>query len=108
MTAGFAESTNLAQAQGLDLNAFGQALGVGPLASPYSKLKVSKMLSQDWSAQVAIKDCYNSTQLIESASNAPKSQSPLLQLCGSLYGKANQSGFGEEDMIAVGKVLEKL
>lgn len=108
MTAGLAESMNLAQAQGLDLNAFGQALEAGPLASPYSKLKVSKMLSQDWSAQAAIKDCYNSTQLIESATNAAKTISPLIQLCGSLYGKANESGLGEEDMIAVGKVLERL
>ncbi|KAL2015615.1 hypothetical protein VTK56DRAFT_5093 [Thermocarpiscus australiensis] len=105
MTVGLAEAMNLARAQGLDLEAFGQVLEAGPMASAYSKLKVGKMLNQDWSAQAAVKDCYNSTQLIQSAARAAHTRSPLVELCGSLYRHAIQCGLGEEDMISVVKSL---
>lgn len=107
MTAGLAESMNLARAQGLDLQAFGRVLDAGPLASAYSKLKIAKMINQDWSPQAAMKDCYNSAQLIQSAVKAADTRSPLAQLCESLYGEAIESGLGEEDMIAVVKLLSR-
>lgn len=105
MTAGLAESMALARAQNLDIEAFGQVLDAGPMASAYSKIKVAKMINQDWSAQAAIKDCYNITELIDSASNALDAQTPLIHLTGSLYKQAIDRGFGEYDMIAVEKVL---
>ncbi|KAK6217960.1 hypothetical protein LQW54_003016 [Pestalotiopsis sp. IQ-011] len=108
MTAGLAESMNLARTQGLNLEAFAQVLQAGPMASAYSGLMIQKMLNQDWSAQAAIKDCYNSTQLIQSAATESGVQSPLIQLCGTLYAQAIQSGLGEEDMISVMKVIGAL
>jgi len=105
MTAGIAESANLARAQGLNLEAFRQVLNSGPLASAYSKLKLAKILEDDWSAQAAIKDCYNSTQLIRAAADEANVSVPLIQLCGSLYKRAYESGLGEEDMIAIGKLF---
>lgn len=105
MTVGLAESMNLARAQGLDVEAFGQVLDAGPMASQYSKLKIAKMLDGDWSPQAAIKDCYNSARLIKEAGSAAKTEMPLIQVCGSLYGQAMQSGLAEEDMIAVAKVV---
>ncbi|KAI5918071.1 putative NAD binding NADP oxidoreductase coenzyme F420-dependent [Camillea tinctor] len=104
-TAGLAESMNLARAQGLDVEAFVQVLDAGPMASPYSKLKLAKMLAQDWSPQAAIKDCFNITQLITSAAKAAQTQSPFIQLCETMYGRAIQSGIGDEDMIALTKTL---
>ena len=105
MTVGLAESMNLAQAQGLDLGAFGQVLDAGPMASAYSTLKVGKMLRQDWSAQAGIKDCYNSTQLIQAAAKEADTKAPFIQLCGALYKQAIESGLGDEDMISVVKCL---
>ncbi|KAM0324442.1 hypothetical protein ACHAQA_008224 [Verticillium albo-atrum] len=70
MTAGLAESMALARAQGLDVEAFSQVLNAGPMASAYSKIKIAKMLNEDWSPQAAIRDCFNITQLIGSASDA--------------------------------------
>ncbi len=67
MTAGLAEATNLARAQGLDLNAFSQVLEASPMVSTHSRLKIAKMLNEDWSAQAALEDCYNLTLLIKSA-----------------------------------------
>ncbi|CAG9974880.1 unnamed protein product [Clonostachys byssicola] len=107
MNAGLAESMNLARAQGLNLEAFVTALDAGPMASAYSKMKTTKMLHQDWSPQASARDCYNSTQLIRSAIEEANTQSPLALLSASLYRKAIESGWGDEDMISVYKVLQQ-
>ncbi|KAF4451266.1 hypothetical protein F53441_5687 [Fusarium austroafricanum] len=105
VTAGLAESMNLARAQGLDLKAFGKVLDSGPLASAYSKLKIAKILKEDWSPQAAIKDCYNSTELIKTAAQEAHADAPLIRVCNSLYRDANDEGLGEEDMMAIYKLF---
>lgn len=105
LTVGLAESMTLAKAQGLDLAAFGKVLEACPMASAYSKIKVGKMLNQDWSPQAALKDCYNSTQLIQSAAASANTRSPLMAVCGKLYAQAMEAGLGEEDMIAIAKQI---
>ncbi|KAL6800922.1 hypothetical protein GGI35DRAFT_458436 [Trichoderma velutinum] len=107
VTAGLAESMNLARAQGLNLEAFSSVLDAGPLASAYSKIKLAKMAKQDWSAQAAVKDCYNSTELIRTAAKAAEAKTPLIQVCNSLYKQAMDSGLEDEDMIAVYRVLSE-
>jgi len=105
MTAGLAEAMALAQAQDLDAEAFAQVLDAGPMASAYSKLKMDKMIKQDWTAQASIQDCFNSTELIKLASEQANVHSPLISLCNLLYKQSIQSGIGEEDMIAINKTL---
>ncbi|KAJ5701452.1 hypothetical protein N7488_009000 [Penicillium malachiteum] len=105
LTVGLAEAMNLAKAQGVDLEAFGQVVEACPMASNYSDIKVGKMINDDWSPQAAIKDCYNSTQLIQSAAVSANIQSPLMDVCGKLYAQAMDAGLGEEDMIAISKVI---
>ncbi|KAL2811421.1 putative NAD binding NADP oxidoreductase coenzyme F420-dependent [Aspergillus granulosus] len=107
LTVGLSESVNLARAQDLDLKAFEQVLEACPMASAYSKLKAAKVRDEDWSAQASLKDCYNSTQLIESAAAAAGTRSPLMQLCGKLYKEAIETGLGEEDMISIAKTVGK-
>ncbi|EHK17383.1 uncharacterized protein TRIVIDRAFT_57290 [Trichoderma virens Gv29-8] len=107
VTAGLAESMNLARAQGLNLEAFSSVLDAGPLASAYSKLKLAKIAKGDWSAQAAVKDCYNSTELIRTAAKAAEAETPLIQVCNSLYRQAMDSGLEDEDMIAVYRVLSE-
>lgn len=108
VTAGLAESMNLARAQGLNLEAVSQVLDAGPLASAYSKLKLAKILRNDWSAQAAVNDCYNSTELIQAAAKEAGAKSPLIQVCNSLYRQARESGLDKEDMITVYKVLSDM
>jgi 3-hydroxyisobutyrate dehydrogenase len=91
--------------QDLDIAAFGQVVGACPMASAYSHIKVGKMLNQDWSLQAALKDCYNSTQLIQSAAVSENTGSPLMDVCGKLYAQAMEAGLGEEDMIAIPKQI---
>ncbi|KAF4502479.1 gamma hydroxybutyrate dehydrogenase [Fusarium agapanthi] len=101
VTTGLAESVNLARAQGLDLEAFEQVLNSSPLASAYSKVKIAKILKGDWTPQAAVKDCYNSTELIKSAAQDVQVQTPFIQVCNSLYREAHESGLGEDDMMAI-------
>ncbi|KAJ3497122.1 hypothetical protein NLG97_g2133 [Lecanicillium saksenae] len=105
MTAGLAESMNLARAQGLDVNAFGEVLDAGPMASAYSKLKVAKMIAEDWSPQAAIADCYNLTELVQDAAGEVGAQTPLMTVCNTLYRDAVSRGFGGDDMIAIHQVM---
>ncbi|KAL7904913.1 hypothetical protein GGI35DRAFT_472106 [Trichoderma velutinum] len=105
VTAGLAESMNLARAQGLNLESFGKVLDACPLASAYSRVKIAKILKEDWSPQAAIKDCYNSTQLIRSAAQDAQVQTPFIEICNSLYRDAYNFGWGEEDMMAIYKLF---
>ncbi|KAJ0415129.1 NAD(P)-binding protein [Aspergillus carlsbadensis] len=105
LTVGLSESVNLARAQGLDLEAFEQVLEACPMASAYSKLKIAKIRDNDWSAQASLKDCYNSTQLIELAAAAAETRSPLMEVCGRLYKEGMEAGLGEEDMISIVKTV---
>ncbi|KAM3501955.1 hypothetical protein MY11210_009218 [Beauveria gryllotalpidicola] len=105
MTAGLAESMNLARAQGLDVDAFGRVLDAGPMASAYSKLKVAKMIAEDWSPQAAVADCYNLTELVQEAAGEVGAQTPLMTVCNALYKDAVDRGFGGDDMIAIHKVM---
>jgi 3-hydroxyisobutyrate dehydrogenase len=103
VTMGLAECMKLARSQDLDIQAVGQVLDAGQLASVYSKTKVAKILAQDWSPQAAVKDCYNNTRLILSAAEEVNAQVPLARMAEALYKQAIESGLGEEDMIAIAK-----
>ncbi|GAP87645.2 putative gamma hydroxybutyrate dehydrogenase [Rosellinia necatrix] len=105
LTVGLAESANLARAQGLDLGVLREVLNTGPMASAYSHIKISKIIDHDWSTQAAIKACYYSSDLICNAAEASGVRSPLAQLCRSMYAEATDAGFGEEDLIAIIKIL---
>ncbi|KAB8254134.1 putative NAD binding NADP oxidoreductase coenzyme F420-dependent [Aspergillus pseudonomiae] len=105
-TVGLAESMNLARAQGIDLAAFAEVLDACPMASAYSKIKVQKILNEDWSPQATLKDCYNSTQLIQNAVKLANTRSPSMEICDKLYQTAVDAGLSEEDMISIAKVIE--
>ena len=107
VTAGLAESLNLARAQGLNLEVVGKALNASSLASDYSKVKVPKIVNQDWSTQGAVGVCYGSMKFIHSAANDTGTRSPVLDVCMRLFEEAIHSGIGEEDMIAIYKMLNK-
>ncbi|TDZ15254.1 Glyoxylate/succinic semialdehyde reductase 1 [Colletotrichum orbiculare MAFF 240422] len=106
MTAALAESFGLAAAQGLDLEAFGQVLDAGPMASAYTKMKIAKLLGRDWSPQASVRDCHNSTELILKALREANATTPYAQLYNLVYSKAREAGLDEEDMIAVYKMFQ--
>ncbi|KAI8165455.1 Glyoxylate/succinic semialdehyde reductase 1 [Colletotrichum sp. SAR 10_70] len=106
MTAALAESFSLAKAQGLNLEAFGQVIDAGPMASAYTKVKIPKLVNNDWAPQAAVKDCYNSTQMIVKAAEDANVRTPYAELCREVYKEATEAGLNEEDMIAVYKLFQ--
>ncbi|KAJ5020029.1 Glyoxylate/succinic semialdehyde reductase 1 [Colletotrichum sp. SAR 10_99] len=96
----------LAKAQGLNLEAFGQVIDAGPMASAYTKVKIPKLVNNDWAPQAAVKDCYNSTQMIVKAAEDANVRTPYAELCREVYKEATEAGLNEEDMIAVYKLFQ--
>ncbi|KAI1738580.1 hypothetical protein F4680DRAFT_424341 [Xylaria scruposa] len=107
LAVGLAESMNLAKAQGLDLAVLGEVINAGPAASAYARNKIMKITTEDWSPQAATRDCYNSSKLICAALEATGARSPLIELCRSMYAEATESGYGDEDMISIIKILSR-
>ncbi|KAL4934213.1 NAD(P)-dependent oxidoreductase [Aspergillus undulatus] len=93
---------------GLDTQAFGQVLNAGPMASEYSRHKVQKMLSGDWTAEATVRYCYNLTQLIKSASEEVDTWSPIIELVGELYLGTKEMGLEGEDLSALTKIFSRL
>ncbi|KAI0546764.1 hypothetical protein F4679DRAFT_587140 [Xylaria curta] len=105
LAVGLAESMNLAKAQGLDLAVLGEVINAGPAASAYAQNKITKITTEDWSPQATTRDCYKSSNLICAALEATGTRSPLIELCRSMYAEATDSGYGDEDMISIIKIL---
>lgn len=103
MVTGLAEATHFADRQGLDLALFQRIVDAGPMASAVSRMKLDKLVKQDFSVQAAIADVLKNNQLVADAARLAGIPSPLLDVCHALYAETLALGFGGEDMVAVVK-----
>jgi len=106
MLAGLAEAAHFAESNGLDLKTFQAAIDSGPMASDLTRVKIPKLIAQDFSVQAATADAFNSTKLIAEAARAAGMASPVLDLCRTLYGESVELGNGRLDMVSVVKAIE--
>ncbi|MBN8949493.1 MULTISPECIES: NAD(P)-dependent oxidoreductase [unclassified Rhizobium] len=106
MLAGLAEAAHFAESNGLDLKTFQAAIDSGPMASDLTRVKIPKLVAQDFSVQAATADAFNSTKLIAEAARAVGMASPVLDLCRTLYGESVELGNGRLDMVSVVKAIE--
>ncbi|SCB29066.1 NAD(P)-dependent oxidoreductase [Rhizobium multihospitium] len=106
MLAGLAEAAHFAESNGLDLKTFQAAIDSGPMASDLTRVKIPKLIAQDFSVQAATADAFNSTKLIAEAARAAGMASPVLDLCRILYGESVELGNGRLDMMSVVKAIE--
>jgi 3-hydroxyisobutyrate dehydrogenase len=106
MLAGLAEAAHFAESNGLDLKTFQAAIDSGPMASDLTRVKIPKLIAQDFSVQAATADAFNSTKLIAEAARAAGMASPVLDLCRILYGESVELGNGRLDMVSVVKAIE--
>ena len=102
MVAALAEAVNTARACGLDLQLLRQILDAGPMASEVSRIKLHKLLAEDFSAEAAVRDVRTIAELVAEASLAGGAAAPLMQQCVALYREADEAGRSGLDMIAVG------
>lgn len=106
MVTGLAEAFHFAGKKGLDLAAFGALLDKTPMASDVSRAKAAKLAAADFTPHAKASDVLMNNRLILNSARIGDVATPLLDICGALYGEAVDLGFGTEDMIAVVKAFE--
>jgi len=106
MVTGLVEAFHFAERHTLDLGKFARILDAGPMASSVSRMKISKLVSNDFTLQAGITDVLKNNRLVAEEARRSKLASPLLDLCHALYGETQALGLGYADMIAVIRAIE--
>ncbi len=101
MVTGLAEAAHLAQRYDLDFTTFAEILNAGPMSSSVSKMKLAKLVANDFSVQASIRDVAMNAQLVATAARDIGAASPLLDQCDALFAKSVANGRGALDMIGV-------
>lgn len=107
MVTGLTESVHFAERQGIDLALFADVLNAGPMASDVSRVKLGKLVTQDFSVQAAITDVLKNSRLVAEAARSAGIASPLLDASHALYGETEALGLGTSDMVAVIRAIEQ-
>jgi len=106
MVTGLVEAFHFAERHTLDLEQFAAVLDAGPMTSNVSRMKVSKLVSQDFAMQAGITDVLKNNRLIADAARKSQIASPLLDVCHALYGETQALGLGEFDMVSVLRAIQ--
>lgn len=106
LVTGLAEATHFAQRHGLDLRQFQAILDAGPMASNVSRIKLAKLVADDFAAQASIADVLKNNRLVAEAARRAGLASPVLDICHALYGETENLGLGAQDMAAVIRAIE--
>ncbi len=106
MVTAIAEASHLARHYGLDLKQFQAVLDAGPMASAVSRVKIDKLVREDFEVQASITDVLKNNRLAAEAARHANLASPLLDACFALYTETQQLGHGGEDMAAVVRAIE--
>lgn len=101
MVTALAECVHAAQAVGVDLNLMRQILDAGPMASEVSRGKLARLVEQNYAPQAALRDVATIAELVEHQAGTANLHVPLIAACASLYRRAVDHGFGDQDMIAL-------
>lgn len=106
MVTALAESVHFASRLNLDLDAFSRVLEAGPMDSALARVKTSKLVSADFEVQAAISDVVKNADLVVGAARDAGIPAPIIGLCQALYREAAESGWGQQDMVAVIKAIQ--
>lgn len=107
MVTGLVEATHFAARHGLSMQQFRAVLDAGPMASDVSRVKTDKLVTSDFAAQAAVADVLTNNRLIAEAARAAGLATPLLDVCHALYGETVALGYGDADMVAVARAIER-
>ena len=106
MVTALAEAAHLARRYGLDMKQFQAVLDAGPMASNVSRVKVDKLVNEDFTVQASIVDVLKNNRLAAEAARDANLASPLLDVCFDLYTETVELGHGQADMAAVVHAIE--
>ena len=102
---GIVEAMAFAKNAGLDLREFADLLNSGQMASPYVKVKVDKILAQDWSPQAQMDNVVTSGSDAVRYAKAMGMHGTLFEHGLGLVQAACDAGFAKEDVSAAYKLL---
>lgn len=101
LVTGLAEAVHFAESQGIALQQFAEVLNAGPMASEVSRIKLDKMVRNDFAVQASITDVFKNSQLVAGAARATGMPAPLIDASDALFARAEAMGLGTQDMAAV-------
>ncbi len=97
---GLAETVLLAEALGLDPQAFLDIVDGGPMGPPYAKLKGTNMIERRYEPNFSLKLAHKDAGLIVAAAEAAGFDAPLARLVADRMAVAIGKGHGDEDLSA--------
>ena len=105
LVTGLFEAFNLARVADLDLSTFAKVLEAGPMNCDLMRMKLPKLLNEDYAPQGSIRQACNNMQMIVDEGARMGAPMPVSQVMRDLVEEAARSGWVDEDMIAMTKVL---
>ena len=105
LVTGLFEAFNLARTAGLDLSTFARILEAGPMNCDLMRMKLPKLLADDFAPQGSVRQACNNMQMIVDEGVRVGAAVPAAEVMLALVSQAARSGWGDEDMTAVTKVL---
>jgi 3-hydroxyisobutyrate dehydrogenase len=95
------EAVHFAEVHGIALERFAEVLNAGPMASEVSRIKLDKMIREDFAVQASITDVLKNSGLVAGAAREAGMQAPLIDASDALFARAQRMGLGGLDMAAV-------
>lgn len=106
MVSGLVESHHFARELGLDTALHRAILDAGPMASAVSKMKLEKLVADDFSVQASIADVQKNARLVAEEARRGGITSPLIEECYKLFSETLAAGHGLLDMVGVLRAIE--
>lgn len=105
---GLLEGTNLARQCGLDMQVFRQVMEAGQMASPVVKMKMPKLVDEDFSTQASVYQTGANLRMMHGAAEEVGAQTPLVDSALGMQEKAMEMGFSDSDVSAVIRAYQEL
>jgi 3-hydroxyisobutyrate dehydrogenase len=106
LATGLAEAVHFADRQRLDRQLVQTVLNASAMASAFSRMKLAKLVADDYSPQALARDGCNSTRLVTNAARDAHIATGLMDVCRELYEETVTLGHGSSDMISVIRAIE--
>lgn len=107
LVTGLFEAFNLARKADLDLPTFARILEAGPMSCDLMRMKLPKLLDEDYAPQGSIRQACNNMKMIVDEGARIGAPVPVSQVMRDLVDAAARAGWQDEDMVAMTKVLAK-
>jgi 3-hydroxyisobutyrate dehydrogenase len=105
---GLVEGTNLARQCGLDMQVFRQVMEAGQMASPVVKMKLPKLVDEDFAPQASVYQTVSNLKMMQGAADEVGAVTPIVDTALGLQEQTLDMGFADKDMIAAIRTYQQL